>query len=125
MSTCEATTLPAEFALLEPFTAQWAAPTTAERAKQRQQISEADRKTFFNTAKDHIERALTYLDTKKLGELDEQELCLMNLVLSFAHVALAEEIQCQDEPQQAQLRKHMTITLASADRKLIAEDQSQ
>lgn len=110
------TSLPAGFAMLEPFVAQWAASSAAERAERRMHSSEAQREAFFSATADRVEAALTELDKKKLAEFNPEENRLMNLLLSFAHVALAVEIQRDHEAKQAGLRQHMKITHASADR---------
>ena len=45
----------------------------------------------------------------------EAEQRLMNLTLSFAHIALAVEIQGPDEEKHAKLRAHMKIVRSTAD----------
>lgn len=110
------TTLPPQFAQLETFVSQWAAATASERAARRLHSSESERNAFFSAMQNVVNAALEELDKKKLTELNPAENRLMNLLLSFAHVALAEEIQRDHETRQAELRKHMTIKQASADR---------
>jgi hypothetical protein len=107
--------LPPGFEILEPYAAFWAAATTAARAHRRLQSSEAERLAFFNVTKDVYQNAIAQLDRKPLSQLDEQEQRLMNLLLSFAHVALAVEVQGDDEAKQAANRKHMKIVRSSAD----------
>jgi hypothetical protein len=62
-----------------------------------------------------LERALAYLDSKALQDHDEREQRLMRLILSFAHAALAVEVQGTDEQMHSKLREHMRITRAPAD----------
>jgi hypothetical protein len=107
--------LPAGFEALEPFVDLWAVSGTANRAHRRLVNSEAQRVCFFNVAKDLAAAALSYLDGKQLHEFDEQEQRLMDLMLSLCHVAMAVEIQADDEPKHALGRQHMKITTASAD----------
>jgi hypothetical protein len=107
--------LPPGFEALEPFVESWAVEGTAKRALRRLGSSEADRIAFFAAAKDVLPAALTYLDARPLGQFDEQEERLMNLMLSLCHVALAVEMQRDDEAKHAQVRRHMKITRAVAD----------
>lgn len=107
--------LPPGFELLEPFVESWAVAGAANRAHRRLVNSEAQRVAFFNSARELAPAALTYLDRKALQDFDEQEQCLMNLMLSLCHVAQAVEIQGDDESKHAQGRQHMKITRASAD----------
>jgi len=107
--------LPSGFESLEQFVELWAVAGAANRAQRRLTSSEAERVAFFDAAKVLMPAALTYLDRKRLTQLDAQEERLMNLALSFCHVALAVEVQGSDEPKHALVRRHLTITHASAD----------
>jgi hypothetical protein len=108
--------LPSEFEALEPFVEMWAVIGAANRLQRRRVASESERVAFFNAAKDLVPSALEYLDRKPLCQLNEQETRLMNLMLSLCHVALAVEIQGDDEGRHALGRQYMKITRASADR---------
>lgn len=110
------TSLPKGFESLEPFVAQWAANSAAQRAQCRLLSTESERQAFFHAVQDQVNKALEQLDKKNLADLNTREQRLMNLLLSFAHVALAEEIQRDDESKQAQLRQYLNISQASADR---------
>lgn len=107
--------LPPGFASLEPFAARFCAATTAERAALRSDSSPAEREAFYQAASDLIGPALDLLDRKPLDALDEAERRLLALCLSFAHVALAVEIQGPDEARHAEMRRHMRITRSPAD----------
>jgi hypothetical protein len=107
--------LPAGFERLEPFAAHWAAASASERDRLRRESSEADRLAFFDAGKDLLGSALARLDRKPLTHFDARERRLMHLTLSFAHVALAVEIQRDAEERHAQARRHLPITRASAD----------
>lgn len=67
---------------------------------------------FFNAAKDRLQDGLTYLDKKPFAEYDDDENRLMQLFLSFAHIALAVEVQGDAEPKHAEGARYMTITRA-------------
>ena len=110
-----ASPLPPGFEQLAPFVDSWALAGAAHRAQRRLESSEAERTAFYHAAKDALPAALAHLDQKPLAQFDEREARLMNLLLSFAHVALAVEVQADHEPKHAQLRKHLRITRASAD----------
>jgi hypothetical protein len=107
--------LPAGFEMLEPFSRLWSADTAAGRAHCRDSSDEASRLAFYEAARDAIPKALAYLDERTLKQLDERELRLMHVVLSFAHVALAVELQREEEPRHARYRAYMRITRATAD----------
>jgi hypothetical protein len=110
-----ATLLPSGFETLEPFVEHFAIAGTANRAQLRGDASPEDRAAFHAAAKDLIAPALDLLDRKPLDQLDEREQRLLNLALSFGHIALAVEIQGPDEAQHAELRKYMRITHSPAD----------
>lgn len=108
--------LPAEFETLAPFVEFWAVGTASERAHCRDVSDEASRVAFYNAAIDLVPPALAYLDAKPLAQFDEREQRLMRLLLSFGHVALAVELQREEEPKHAISRPYMRITKAPADR---------
>ncbi|MGB8363517.1 MAG: hypothetical protein ACLQUZ_05410 [Rhizomicrobium sp.] len=104
------TALPAGFQALEPFVASWAIPGMADRARRRDESTSEERQTFYAAAKDMAAPALDYLDRKPLDQLDACERRLTDLMLSFVHVALAVEIQGDDEARLAKFRQEMKIT---------------
>ncbi len=108
--------LPTGFDSLEAFVARFALAGTAARAQLRSDTSADERAAFYAAAKDLIGPALDMLDVKHLAQLDEAEQRLMNLCLTFAHIALAVEIQGPDEARHAGLRAHMHIVRSTADR---------
>ncbi|MCB2059544.1 MAG: hypothetical protein R3E09_02910 [Novosphingobium sp.] len=107
--------LPAGFESLEPFVERFAISGTANRAQLRSDSSSEERTAFYNAAKDLVAPALDLLDNKPLDALDESERRLLDLCLSFAHVALAVEIQGPDEERHARMREYMRITRSPAD----------
>lgn len=110
-----ASSLPADFAVLEPFIELWALPTTAERAARRTASTPEEREAFFAAAGPLLDPALDYLDTAALSFFSAQEQRLMDLMLSLAHVALAVEIQGPDETKSAPWRDRMRIDRSTAD----------
>ena len=70
------TTLPADFADLEPF-ADWALPTADERYAKRLASSMDELQAFYDAAMARIQDALTYLDQYPLDELPEDATRLM------------------------------------------------
>ena len=108
--------LPDGFDSLEVFVPQWSLHGTAARAQRRHESSRDEREAFFMAASPKQAAALELLDRKPLGALDEKERRLLNLMLSFAHVALAVEVQGPEEERHRQMSRHMTITRSVADR---------
>lgn len=108
--------LPPEFAVLEPFAARWAVSGSANRAVLRTHSAAEEREAFFAAAAPLLDQALAYLDARPLDRLAQDEMRLMDLMLSLAHVALAVEMQGPDEAKSAPWRDRMPITRSSADR---------
>lgn len=107
--------LPPAYAALEPFAAEWALPTTAQRAARRGSSSEAERQALYDAVMPIAAQALAELDGKPLASLDAGEKRLLDLLLSFSHVSLAVELQRDEEPQHAVFRQRMQITRSPAD----------
>lgn len=107
--------LPEGFEALEPFVERWALPTSPERADMRGAAPASERKEFYAAASQLLAKALDYLDGKPLDSFDEKERRLMQMMLSLAHVSIAEEIQKQDEERHAYYRSFMPVTRAPAD----------
>jgi hypothetical protein len=114
------TSLPAGFESLTTFVEFWAVDSAARRAHCRDISDEASRVAFYNAASDLVPKALAYLDAKPLSQFDESEQRLMKLVLSFAHVSMAVELQREEEPKHAKDRPHLRITRAPADEPVAA-----
>ncbi|QIG81040.1 hypothetical protein [Stakelama tenebrarum] len=107
--------LPQGFETLEPFVDQWAVAGSAERAARRDASTAEARETFYAAASPLLTSALDRLDGRPLAEHDASETRLMQLMLSLAHVALAVELQQDDEPKHQPLRREMRITRTPAD----------
>jgi hypothetical protein len=108
--------LPAGFDTLEPYVADWARPTTADRDAARTELGTEARQAFYEAAKDLLEPALSYLDATPLVDHSPAQTNLMNLMLSFAHVSLAIEVQGPDEAKHTVNRQQLIITKSPADR---------
>ena len=91
------TTLPAQFASLEPFAAYWAAPTLDLRDTRRLESSEEQRLAFYHAVKDIAPAMLEYLDGKSFSAYDEADHRLMDLLLSLIHLSLAVEVEGNEE----------------------------
>ena len=109
------TSLPPGFEGLESFVGAWALEGANNRLRARLESTEAERVAFFDAAKDLVAPGLEYLDRKPPSQFDAREKRLMNLFLTFAHVALAVEVQGDEEPKHARGARHFTITRAPAD----------
>lgn len=107
--------LPPGFETLEPFVDHWVLDSADARLNRRLTSSEAERVEFFNAVKDRLQDGLTYLDKKPFDEYDDDENRLMQLFLSFAHIALAVEVQGDAEPKHAEGARYMTITRAPSE----------
>lgn len=107
--------LPAGFEALEPFAARFCIASTAGRAARRGDSTPEERQAFYDAANTLVGPALDELDNLPLSQLDEQKKRLLNIMLSFVHVALSVEIQGPDETRHAQLRKYMKLTRSPAD----------
>ena len=111
----EFTLLPDGFEALSPFVESWSADSAAGRADCRQSSAEDSRQAFYAAASPLLPDALDYLDRKPLRELNEAEQRLMNLALSFAHLAMAVELHREQEAKHARDRHHLRIPHAPAD----------
>ena len=102
--------LPKGFAALAPFVAQWAVPTLAARCVTRDASNADQRQAFYDAASPLAVAALDYLDARPYAALAGAEARLMQLMLSFAQVALAVELQGEDEDRLATFRPYMRFT---------------
>ncbi|MEO6717172.1 MAG: hypothetical protein ABIM50_07975 [Novosphingobium sp.] len=108
-------TLPPGFAALEGFADRFAVAGTANRAQLRGDTTPEERQAYYDVMKDLLAPALDLLDTRQLDALNSAEQRLMNMALSFAHIAMAIEVQGSDEAKHAKLRAHMKIVRSTAD----------
>lgn len=102
--------LPEGFEALEPFVCQWAIATMPGRDAMRARASAGERQAFYHAASRLLEPALDHLDRIALSSLNDNDERLMEIMLSLAHVALAEEVQREAEPEHSRLRSFMPFT---------------
>lgn len=107
--------LPEAYAQLEPFAARWSLPTTAQRTVARSTSTAEERQAFYDAMSPLAAGVLDALDAKPLEALSEAEKRLLDLVLAYAHVALAVEIQGKEESWHRQWRDRMVVTRSPAD----------
>ena len=107
--------LPAGFEALEPFVDRFALPGTAARAQRRADSADKERRAFHAAAAPLIGQALDMLDTQPVDALEGPEKRLLDLVLAFAHVALAVEVQGPEGLRHAAVRTYKRITHSPAD----------
>ena len=75
--------LPAEFADLEPFAAQWCLPTERERFAKRMSTSMDEIQAFYDAFFPRAEEAIAYCDQFPLDELPEDAERLLQLLYSL------------------------------------------
>jgi hypothetical protein len=107
--------LPAGFETLEPFVVPWAAGSAAARDGLRTFQSAEARQAFYDAMNPLLLPALDRLDMILLAQHDDGEKALMLMTLSFAHVALAVEVQGPDEAKHGINRQRLPISRAPAD----------
>lgn len=107
--------LPEGFSALADFTPHWAGDSAATRAHLRDTAAPQAAQAFYDAVQPLLEPALAFLDAKPLAAHDERDRLLMRMLLTFAHVAMAIEVQRDDEPEHAKLRQYMRLTRAPAD----------
>lgn len=84
-------TLPAEFADLEPFS-DWCLATEAERYARRLASSMEDMQRFYDAITPRAEDALTYLDSVGLDDMPDDAINLLRLLYSMIVVSFPVEV---------------------------------
>lgn len=107
--------LPPNFAALEAYAPHWAGADAAARAAIRDDADFVAMEQFHAAVQPLLDDALAYLDARPLADHDERDARLMRLLLTFAHVALAVEVQREDEGMHRELRATLPIHRAPAD----------
>lgn len=107
--------LPEAYSQLEPFAAQWALPTTAQRTMERSNSTPEARQAFYDALSPIAAGVIDELDAKPLEALSDAEKRLLDMILAYAHVALAVEIQGPEEAWHRQWRDRMVVTRSPAD----------
>jgi hypothetical protein len=107
--------LPAGFEALESFVDPWAGASAPMRDELRTFQDAAARQAFHDAMTPLLVPALDRLDQTALAEHDAAETRLMQLTLSYAHVAMAIEVQGPDEEKHGRSRQRLPISRAPAD----------
>ncbi|MEV0248122.1 hypothetical protein AB0H76_16125 [Nocardia sp. NPDC050712] len=84
--------LPAEFADLEPFAAEWCLPTEAERYARRLASTMPQMQEFYDAAFARLEAALDYCDKQDWPDLPEDARALFHLMQSLVMVSFPVEV---------------------------------
>ena len=87
-----APTLPARFAELEPWVADWARATRAERYATRLSKTTEELEAFYDAIAPRAEEAIAYLDARDLDALPEDATRLLHLLYSMILVSYAVNI---------------------------------
>ncbi len=85
------TTLPTEFADLEPF-ADWSLETEAERYEKRLASSMDELQAFYDLAFPRLDAAMAYLDQFDLAALPDDAKALLWLCYSLVNVSFPVEV---------------------------------
>ena len=89
--------LPEGFDELEPFVADWAHPTRAERYAMRLSKTIDELVAFYDAVAPRAEAAIEHLAGRDLGSLSEPEVRLLRLLYSFVLVSYA--VNIFDQPK--------------------------
>jgi hypothetical protein len=87
-----ASQLPARFADLEPWVAEWAKPTRAERYAVRLSKSTQELEAFYDAIAPRAEEAIAYLDELDLDALPDDAARLLQLLYAMILVSYAVNI---------------------------------
>ena len=99
---------------MESLVPLWAIEGSAARAAKRDSSSANERQELFTALHPRLSEALEYLDQIGLPSFTNADQNLMNLLLSYAHVSLAVEVQGEDEAKLAIWRPKMQLTRTPA-----------
>jgi hypothetical protein len=87
------TSLPAQFAFLEPFVANWGGLFTQdERYARRQELAQGELEAFHAALAPRLEEVFTHLDQFDPAALPEAEALLFRVALGLTEAAQAVEI---------------------------------
>jgi hypothetical protein len=82
-------TLPQAFSDLQPFVADWALPTRAERYEARLSRPFDELVSFYDALAPRAEEAIAYLDGLDIDDLPDDATTLLHLLYSFILVSYA------------------------------------
>lgn len=107
--------LPEGFADLEGFVGDFARDTAFARDAVRGSTPLGRRQEFHAALAPRLRAVLERLDAVPLAEHDLRERTLMQLALTYAHIAQSIEVQGPDEDKHTRARARLPITRAPAD----------
>jgi hypothetical protein len=81
--------LPQEFSDLQPFVADWALPTRAQRYEARLSKPFDELVTFYDAVAPRAEQAIAYLNGVDIDDLPEDAMTLLHLLYSMILVSYA------------------------------------
>jgi hypothetical protein len=84
--------LPAEFAELEPYAAEWSLPTEAERYAKRLSSTMDELQAFYDATFPRLADALTYLDQFEYPALPNEAKNLLNALYSLVNASFPVEV---------------------------------
>ena len=84
--------LPAEFAELEPYVAEWSLATEGERYAKRLATSMEEHEAFYDAVFPRLEAALAYLDQYEYPDLPDDAKTLLNLLYSLVNTSFPVEV---------------------------------
>lgn len=105
------TSLPGDFAELEPFVDYWAGETSDIRWNRRSRASMEEIQGFYDAMLPHAEPALQYLEAYPLDDMPEDAERLLRMVLALVQASVAVELHKQprainsDYPHALHIRK--------------------
>jgi len=111
------TLLPEGFAEFEPFVAEWAVSTMAERLQRRVNSTPESRLAFYRGFGPRTDDALVYLNQFPLEDIpkDPQKQRLLQLTLSMVEVSLTEEVNGQEVEAQHALSNRQVLMFKELD----------
>ena len=89
--------LPAEFADLEPFAADWCLASEPERFAKRLASSMAEMQALYDATTRRAEAAMKYLDQYSLEDMPPEALHLLQLLYSMIMVSFP--VECWRDPR--------------------------
>jgi hypothetical protein len=86
------TSLPVQFAELEPFAETWCLPTERERYQRRLESPMEDLQAFYDALFPRVDEAVSYCDRYRVGQMPDEVVNLMYLIYSLVAISFAVEL---------------------------------
>lgn len=90
------TQLPAEFADLQPFAAEWALPSEQARYLKLHAVTLDQLRTFYEAVFPRVDAIVAYLNQYQRGQLPAEALALYNLALTFTETSHPIDLRWRD-----------------------------